>query len=174
MSWLAENSLSSGKLLASWNYRIRMPSVLAVNRGCCGHQAITLQLPPVTALKVLRMQTGLPPLSHSTLQPHPFPQWCTLRGFRMRKRRILAPNSWDAWPRNDFSEPRILHLPIHRKVLNSLTWNPGFNSNLLKFRIPTLCCKTSYISWPLLYFFRSIPQHDQSLCPELESWMSDE
>lgn len=26
-----------------------MPSVLAVNRGCCGHQAITLQLPPVTS-----------------------------------------------------------------------------------------------------------------------------
>ena len=24
---------------------------------------------------------------------------------------------------NDFHEPRLLHLPIHRKALNSVTWN---------------------------------------------------
>ena len=39
------------------------------------------------------------------------------------KCRMLAQDSWDACERNDFSEPRLLHLPIHRKVLNSLTWD---------------------------------------------------
>ena len=37
-------------------------------------------------------------------------------------------------PRNDFSEPKLLHLPIPRKVLNSLTGDIGFSfitSNLL-------------------------------------------
>ena len=42
--------------------------------------------------------------------------------------------SWGACQRNDFSEPRLLHLPIHRKALNSLTWDIGFsliNNNLV-------------------------------------------
>ena len=42
--------------------------------------------------------------------------------------------------------PRLLHLPIYRKVLNSLTWDiwlPLINNNLLMFRLPVLCCKTS-------------------------------
>ena len=39
-------------------------------------------------------------------------------GIRMERRRILAPGIWDAYERNDFSEPRLLHLPIHRKALN--------------------------------------------------------
>ena len=39
------------------------------------------------------------------------------------KLRILTPDGWDAYERNDFSEPRLLHLPIHTKALNSLTWN---------------------------------------------------
>ena len=37
-------------------------------------------------------------------------------------------------PRNDFSEPKLLHLPIPRKVLNSLTGDIDFSfitSNLL-------------------------------------------
>ena len=37
------------------------------------------------------------------------------------KRRVLAPDSRDEYERNDFSEPRLLHLPTHRRVLNSLT-----------------------------------------------------
>ena len=35
--------------------------------------------------------------------------------------RVLALNNEGAYQRNDFSEPRLLHLPISRKVLNSLT-----------------------------------------------------
>ena len=33
--------------------------------------------------------------------------------------RILASDSWDTYAGSDFSEPRLLHLPIYRKVLNS-------------------------------------------------------
>ena len=31
----------------------------------------------------------------------------------------LAPDSWDAYKRNDFSKTRLLHLSIHRKALNA-------------------------------------------------------
>ena len=40
--------------------------------------------------------------------------------------------------RNDFREPRFLHLPIHRKALNSLTWHIWFslvNSNPLMLNL---------------------------------------
>ena len=74
----------------------------------------------------------------------------------MEKSRTLAPDCWGAHQRNDFSEPRLLHLPIHRKTLNSLTWDVWFslmNSNLLMFWLPVLCCKKPLSSlappWPL-------------------------
>ena len=38
------------------------------------------------------------------------------------KHRILAQDSLDVYERYDSSEPRLLHLPINRKVSNSLTW----------------------------------------------------
>ena len=85
----------------------------------------------------LRIETGCPPSS-------------TLRKLRMRKHRMLAPDTWGAYQRNDFSEPRLFHLPIYRKVLNSLTWDIWFsliNRNLLMFLLPGLCCKNSCISW---------------------------
>ena len=62
------------------------------------------------------------------------------------KHRILAPDSWDAYQRNNFSELRLLHLPIYRKALNSFTWDVWFSlisNNLSMFRLPVLCCKTS-------------------------------
>ena len=60
------------------------------------------------------------------------------------KNQVLAPHSWDAYKRNDFSKTRLSHLSIHRKTLNSLTWNIWFsliNCNLLIFRPPAPCCK---------------------------------
>jgi len=33
----------------------------------------------------------------------------------------LVPENWRAYQRDDFNEPRILHLSIHGKALNSLT-----------------------------------------------------
>ena len=72
----------------------------------------------------------------------------------VKNHRILAPDSWDEYERisysseYDFSEPRLLHLPIHRKALNSLTWDTWFSlnpNNLLIFRLLTLCYKLLYI-----------------------------
>ena len=36
---------------------------------------------------------------------------------------MLAPDTWAPYERNDFSNPRLLHFPIHRKMLNSSAWN---------------------------------------------------
>ena len=80
--------------------------------------------------------------SHS-LQPLPL---VSPKELRMWKHRILAPGSWDAYQRNDFSEPRLLHLPIYRRVLNFLTWDILFssiNSQFLMFWLPALCYKIS-------------------------------
>ena len=48
---------------------------------------------------------------------------CYLAAISHSPRLALAPDSWDAYERNDFSKTRLLHLSIHRKALNSLTWN---------------------------------------------------
>ena len=52
---------------------------------------------------------------------------------KKRQWQPAAPG-WDAQERNDFREPRVLRLPTHRKVLNSLTsdiWFSLINNNLL-------------------------------------------
>ena len=36
---------------------------------------------------------------------------------------MLVPNSWEADQRNDFGEPRLLRLLVHRKAINSLIWD---------------------------------------------------
>ena len=41
--------------------------------------------------------------------------------------RKLAQDMWGAYERKDFSEPRFLYLPTHRKALNSLTWDIWFS-----------------------------------------------
>ena len=72
------------------------------------------------------------------LPPHP--------GEAQDVKTHLIPDSWDAYQRNDFSMPRLLYLPIHRKALNSLTrdtWFSLINNNLLMFRLHALCKKTS-------------------------------
>ena len=92
--------------------------------------------------------------SHQSLQP---PPTVHSEGIQDVENRILALDSSGAHQRNVFIEPRLLHLPIHRKALNSLTWDVWFsliNSNLLIFRLPGFCCK-SYISWILPYLFRA-------------------
>ena len=60
---------------------------------------------------------------------------------------MLAQDSWDVCERNDYRKPRLLHLPIHRKALNSLNWDIWFsliNSNLSVFKLPAPCCKLLY------------------------------
>ena len=87
----------------------------------------------------LRMETeGLPAAKSSAIGITPTVQ------HRMEKNRMLVLDSWDANERNGFSGPRLLHLPIHRKVLNSLTWDIWLsliNGNLLMFQQASLGCK---------------------------------
>ena len=64
-------------------------------------------------LAVMRLKP-LPTVSTEELGGH---------GGGCEKHMILAPDSWDAYKRHDFSEPRLLHLPI------------------LMFRLPAFCCK---------------------------------
>ena len=74
----------------------------------------------------------------------------------MGKNRTLALDSWGAYHRNDFNEPRLLHLPIYRKVLNSFTWD-------IRFSLPVVSCsnylifvaKPLYI-WLFSYLFRAV------------------
>ena len=51
----------------------------------------------------------------------------------MWKHRILAPDNWGAYQRNNFSDPQLLHPPIYRKALDSLTWDIWFSLNYLPF-----------------------------------------
>ena len=57
----------------------------------------------------------------------------SLEELRVWKCKLLTPESWDAYERNDFSEPKLLFLPIHRKTLNSLTWDIWFPFIINKF-----------------------------------------
>ena len=138
-------------------------------KGCHSHQATIAA--PWWALRKLRMETNrchCQALSHCR-----HPQLCTLRGLRMERSRILAPGSWGTYQRDEFNEPSLLHLPIHRKVLNLLTWDIWFsliNSTLLMFQLPGLHCKNSYISWLPPYLFIAVPQgYSEKLSPGLEA-----
>ena len=89
------------------------------------------------------------------------------RRLRMRKHKILAPESWDADQRNDISEPGLLHLPMHRKVLNSLTWDLWISlsdSNFLMFCLSDLYCKNFCISWFPPCLFRAVSQSCLRCC----------
>ena len=79
-------------------------------------------------------------ISHSS-------QWATNSGCEESNLRMLAPDRWGEYERNNFSKPRLLHLHIPRKALNSLTWDIWFsflNNSLLMFTLPTPCCKLLY------------------------------
>ena len=86
------------------------------------------------------------------LQCSPIPDG--VKRLRMRKQRILALDAWGACQTKDFSEPRLLHFLIYRKVLRSLTWDIWFSlisNNLLIFQLPDLLLqKCLYILDPLL------------------------
>ena len=76
--------------------------------------------------------------------------WWALRKLRMWEHRVPAPDSWGACQGNDFGEPGLLHLPIYRKVLNSLTWDIWFslfNDNLFMFPKTCPLLQNIYITW---------------------------
>ena len=73
-------------------------------------------------------------------------------------RHVPAQDSWGAYQRNDFSEPRLLHLPIHRKVLNSLTWDIWFSLIHKKYFWCSdyLSFVANYITWLLPCLLKTV------------------
>ena len=82
---------------------------ISVNKGCHSHQWLQPSKVNIWALRKLRAENNICQLASSRLQP--FPKEGALRKHRMWKHRILIPDSWGAYQRNDFSEPRPLHVP---------------------------------------------------------------
>ena len=118
-----------------WN----MSPAISVNKGCCNHQTIS-HYSPEGAQDGDKQAVHLQANSHCRC-----PQPCALKGFRMEKSRILTPERQGADQRSDFNEPRLLHLPILRKMLNLLTWAVWFSfikSNLLMFWLLGFVAKT--------------------------------
>ena len=135
----------------------KMLPAISVNNGCCSLQATTTSPEGTQDGDKQWRQTGCRLPSPQPLQSR---QLCTLRGLRMEKSRTQAPENWGACQRNDFSEPRLLHLHIHRKVLKSLTWAIWFslmNSNLLMSDCLVFVAKTPK------YPGSSLPSLEQSL-----------
>ena len=118
---------------------------ISVNKGCRGHYVI----------------------SHCG-----HPRLCTLR-FRMEKNRILVPSK-DAYQENNFNKPRLLHLPIHRKVLSPLERSVFslIDTNILMFNyllfiyLWFLFCKNFFISWFLPHLFGTVPQSFKRDCSQ--------
>ena len=104
----------------------RLP-VISVNKGYHSHQLLE-PLPTVSwwALRELRKEKNTWHLVAIRLQPLP-----TVSPEETQDMRILASDSWGAYQKNDFSEPRLMHPPIHRKALNSLTWDIWFSLTII-------------------------------------------
>ena len=80
--------------------------------------------------------------------------WTLRKGSSGYENRILAPDRWCAYERSNFSGQRLLRLPIHRKMLISLTWDIWFsliNNNLLMFRLTCPLLQNFYITWLLSF-----------------------
>ena len=60
----------------------------------------------------------------TAVTPHGEPQGSS----GCEKHGILAQDSWDAHKRSEFGKPRLLHLPICRKALNSVIWDLWFSA----------------------------------------------
>ena len=135
-----------------------MLPVVSANKGFAAIKS--LQPPPKASLGGSQSVDEWAALCHA-LCLCSYPWWYALTGLRTGVPRVLALGSWGAQQSNDFSEPRLLHLLTLRKALHSLTWDNWFslfNSNLLMFCLPGLCCKTPCLSWLLPYLFAAISQ----------------
>ena len=101
------------------------PAIL-INKKCHSHQWFLAS----------KCEWGLPKLQSSRCRHPPSTQGDCWKAGGMQEATVsketgLAPDSWGAYERNEFSEPKGLHLPMHR-MLNSLTW-------YLIFDVQTAC-----------------------------------
>ena len=64
-------SVSSPQFCPSYQCEWKNVAAISVHKGCCSHQAVTLQPPGRWALRELRMETGCLPSSSQPLKPTP-------------------------------------------------------------------------------------------------------
>ena len=96
------------------------------------------------------------------------PAAATPRGEHWGTQKVKNTRSWPQtaeihvkgiYERHNFSEPRLLQLPIHRKVLNSLSWDIWFSlihKTLLILRLLALCYKLLYNLTPFPHLLRKV------------------
>ena len=97
----------------AWKWKVKVKSLSRVWLLATPWTA-AYQAPPSTGFSRQEYWSGvpLPPPSYQTATT---PQGQTLRKLRMWKHRILAPESWGTYKRNEFSDPILLHLLIQKK-----------------------------------------------------------
>ena len=137
----------------------KMSPAISINKKCHIHQQFLAS----------RCERGLPKL-WSSWWCHP--PHCDCWGPRGMQEQLSAtpeaeqgnrfgPDSWGECERNEFSEPRGLHLPIHR-MLNSLI-------RYLIFDIQTACSLSCKLGYSLTSLLASLKQFSQS-CWDAVSW----
>ena len=126
-----------------------MSPAISINKGCCCHQPLWL----LSVVYPEGIQDG-------------GEQDTDLRQCNLDRCKL----------RNDFSEPRPLRLPIHRKGLNSLPGSVCFffslvSSNLLMFNLFSFSpSKNSYISCLLPYLIGTVPPRELRGCHPSLCW----
>ena len=101
-------------------------------------------------------------------------RWALRNSGGCEKCRVMAPDSLGTYEGGDFSEPRLLCLSIHRKVLNSLTWGIWFylihkNTFHAQTTCPLLQTSQTWLPHPTL--LRAILSGPfEILSPRLKSW----
>ena len=94
------------------------------NQEEISHQQLQLSSVSWWALRELRKEGLLAICSHQIMATPYGEPWgnsgCENRGYRSLV-------NWEVYQKNDFSEPRLLYLPIVRKVLTSLIWSIWFS-----------------------------------------------
>ena len=112
-------------------------------QGCHSHQLLQSSNMTRWSLKEHRKEKNTCYLA--TIRQQPLPK-VSPRETGCEKHKILAPDSWGLYQRDGVVRPDSCIFPHIKKALNSSTqvvWFSLINNNLLMYRLPTLCCKTS-------------------------------
>ena len=152
----------------AWKWKLKVKSLSRV-RLLATPRTAAYQAPPSMGFSRQEYWSGVP------LPSPPPTHRRALKGHRMGKNRILALISWGSYQRNDFHEPRLLHLPINRKGLNSLSWDIWFsliNSKFWCYKLLSFRAKLLFILSPPFPILSRPSEPSERLPAGLESSVS--